>query len=68
MSTLEEIVAAADQLPKEQLKKLLRFMADKVGRNNTDDPFDAAIGAFVGPDDATGRCAEEILYGRETDA
>jgi hypothetical protein len=28
------------------------------------DPFVELIGAFAGPEDATGRKAEEILYGR----
>ena len=29
------------------------------------DPFNAMIGAFHGKAEATGRCAEEILYGQD---
>ena len=34
-------------------------------RENGSDPFDAMIGAFHGKAEATGRCAEEILYGQD---
>ena len=67
MSTLQEIEAAAEKLPRSQQEELLAFLAEQVGRvlpAGTKDPFDAVIGAFAGPSEATGRKAEEILYGK----
>lgn len=67
MSTLKEIEAAAERLPRSQQEDLLVFLAERIGRSlpsGTADPFDALIGAFAGPTEATGRRAEEILYGK----
>jgi len=67
VSTLQEIEAAAEKLPRSQKEDLIAFLAERVGRalpNETQDPFDALIGAFAGPAEATGRRAEEILYGK----
>ena len=66
MSTLQEIEAAAERLPRSQQEDLIAFLAERIGRplpSETPDPFDALIGAFAGPAEATGRRAEEILYG-----
>jgi hypothetical protein len=66
MSTLQEIEAAAEKLTPSQMDQLLAFLAERTGRSlpvGTQDPFDAVIGAFSGPAEATGRRAEEILYG-----
>jgi hypothetical protein len=66
MSTLQEIEAAAEKLTPSQMDQLLAFLAERTGRSlpvGTQDPFVAVIGAFSGPAEATGRRAEEILYG-----
>jgi hypothetical protein len=66
VSTLKEIEAAVEKLPRPEQEALLTFLADRVRRPlsvGPDDSFDAVIGAFAGPVDATGRKAEEILYG-----
>ena len=65
MSTLTEIEAAVDQLPVEEQKALLQFIAERVHRSETlaDDPVAAIIGAFPsGEPNDTGRRAEDILY------
>ena len=68
VNTLQEIEAAAEKLPPSQQEELLAFLAERLGRfmpNGTvEDPLDAVIGAFSGPAEATGRRAEEILYGK----
>jgi hypothetical protein len=64
MSTLLEIEEAIEKLPAPQLEELLRYLSGKVGRGTAADPFEAVVGAFTGPQEATGRNAEEILYGR----
>ena len=69
MSTLAEIEQAVETLPPSEQEALLEFLTYRVGRKSsaepaTDDPFDAMIGAFAGPREATGRRAEDILYGR----
>ncbi len=68
MSTLAEIEQAVKTLPPSEQEALLEFLAQRVGRKESakptaDDPFDAMIGAFAGPREATGRRAEDILYG-----
>ena len=68
MSTLAEIEAAVETLPRPEQERLLSFLAERMGREvaapvQSDDPFEEMIGAFAGPADATGRKAEEILYG-----
>jgi len=67
MSTLQEIEAAVENLARDQQEELLAFLAKRVGRSlpfEPQDPFDEVIGAYVGPAEATGRNAEEILYGK----
>jgi hypothetical protein len=69
VSTLKEIEAAVENLPQNQLEELLTFVAERISRPKAaaaGDPFDAVIGAFAGPCDATGRKAEEILYGNNS--
>ncbi len=68
MSTLAEIEAAVRSLPRSQQEELLAFLTEQIGRSTTDpatapDALAEMIGAFAGPRDATGRKAEEILYG-----
>ena len=68
MSTFAEIEAAVEALPRPQQEKLMALLAERIGRRletpiPSDDPFEDVIGAFAGPRDATGRKAEEILYG-----
>jgi hypothetical protein len=66
MSTLAEIEAAVEMLPRAQQRELLTFLAAKIGRPapaDGEDAFAKMIGAFGGPCEATGRRAEEILYG-----
>jgi len=68
MSTLAEIEAAVERLPRAQQQELLTFLAEKIGRSaeataEGEDAFARIIGAFAGPREATGRKAEEILYG-----
>ena len=67
MSTLQEIETAVGNLSRNQQEELLAFLLEQIGRDAPDglvDPFEAVIGAFAGPVDATGRKAEEILYGK----
>lgn len=67
MSTLQEIEAAVDRLPRALQEDLFAFIAERIGRPlsvGTQDPFDAMIGAFAGPAEATGRNTEQILYGK----
>jgi hypothetical protein len=67
VSTLQEIEAAAEKLPRSQKEELIALLADQLRRSRpvgTEDPFEAVIGAFAGPVEATGRKAEEILYGK----
>jgi hypothetical protein len=68
MSTLAEIEAAVQSLPRSQQEELLASLAERMGRSvagpaTSPDAFAEMIGAFAGPRDATGRKAEEILYG-----
>jgi hypothetical protein len=67
VSTLQEIEAAVENLPRPEQEALLNFLAERVHgpvSAGSKDPFDAVIGAFAGPNAATGREAEEILYGK----
>ena len=69
MSTLTEIEAAVKTLPRSQQEELFAFLAERIGRSpatgaTEEDSFASVIGAFAGPRDATGRKAEEILYGK----
>lgn len=69
MSTLAEIEAAVETLPRAEQQELLAFLAEKIGSSgsapvNGEDAFAPMIGAFAGPSEATGRKAEEILYGK----
>ena len=65
MSTLAEIEAAVAQLPLPQQEVLFAFLAERLGRRDSsvDDPVNDVIGAFAGEPGATGRHAEDILYG-----
>jgi hypothetical protein len=68
MSTLAEIEAAVETLPGRSSRKLLASLAEKIGSSRSarvkyEDAFVRMIGAFAGPSEATGRKAEEILYG-----
>jgi hypothetical protein len=69
MSTLAEIEAAVENLPRPQQERLFVFLAQRMGRSSApalpDDAFTNVIGAFAGPHEATGRRAEEILYGKD---
>ena len=70
MSTLAEIEAAVAALPRVQQEELFHSLARRIGREETtstvaEDPFAQVIGGVAGPVAATGRAAEEILYGRE---
>jgi hypothetical protein len=67
VSTLAEIEAAT--LPRSQQEELFAFLAERIGRSfataaAAEDSFASVIGAFAGPREATGRKAEEILYGK----
>ena len=68
MSTLAEIEAAVKALPRPQQEELFAFLAKRIGRpivaKPAVDEFARVIGAFAGPREATGRKAEEILYGK----
>ena len=69
MSTLAEIEAAIEHLPSREQEELLGLLSRRVqGRHApapaTEDPFAEVIGAFEGPREATGRNAEDILYGK----
>jgi hypothetical protein len=68
MSTVAEIEAAVKALPRTQQEELLALLSKSIGRSPADtagaeDAFAPLIGAFAGPQEATGRKAEEILYG-----
>jgi len=68
MSTVAEIEAAVKALPRAQQEELFAFLAERIGRSPADqygaeDAFAPLIGAYAGPHEATGRKAEEILYG-----
>ena len=68
MSTLAEIEAAVKALPRTQQEELFAFLAKRIGRPSAsavdaEDAFAPLIGAYAGPHEATGRRAEEILYG-----
>jgi len=68
MSTVAEIEAAVKALPREQQEELFAFFAQRIGRSSAgaasaEDAFAPLIGAYAGPHEATGRKAEEILYG-----
>jgi hypothetical protein len=72
MSTLTEIEAAIEHLPEVQQVELLAFLTQRLKKSvspattsPTDDPFGAMIGAFAGVREATGRKAEELLYGKD---
>jgi len=68
MSTVAEIEAAVKALPRSQQEELFAFLAKSIGRSSVgqagaEDAFAPLIGAYAGPPEATGRRAEEILYG-----
>ena len=68
MSTVAEIEAAVKALPREQQEELFALLAERIGRSSVgqagaEDAFARFIGAYAGPHEATGRRAEEILYG-----
>jgi hypothetical protein len=68
MSTLAEIEAAVKALPCPQQEELFAFLAKRIGCRSagsadTEDAFAPLIGAYAGPHEATGRRAEEVLYG-----
>ena len=55
-------------LPRSQQEALFAFRAKRIGRSSasqagTEDAFARLNGAYAGPREATGRRAEEILYG-----
>jgi len=63
-----KIEAAVKALPRPQQEELFAFLARRIGRPSTgstdaEDAFAPFIGAYAGPHEATGRRAEEILYG-----
>ncbi len=69
MSTLSEIEAAIELLPAAQQEELLAFLTHRTKKPDSAapadvDPFAALIGAFAGAHEATGRNAEELLYGK----
>lgn len=67
MSTLAEIEAAVKTLPRLQQEELFAFLAERIQRSSGatgEDSFASVIGAFTGPGEATGRKAEQILYGK----
>lgn len=69
MSTLAEIEAAVKTLSRSQQEELFAFLAESIAGSSVsgatrDDSFASVIGAFTGPREATGRKAEEILYGK----
>jgi hypothetical protein len=67
MSTLAEIEAALQKLPRAQMEQLRALLEERlrqpVTKADLEDPVEKFIGAFAGPKDATGRKAEDILYG-----
>jgi hypothetical protein len=68
MSTVAEIEAAVKALPRPQQEQLFALLAKRIGRSSaapagSEDVFAPLIGAYAGPHEATGRKAEEILYG-----
>ena len=68
MSTLAEIEAAVKALPRTQQEELFAFLAERIGSSSAvsadgEDSFAPLIGAYAGPHEATGRKAEEVLYG-----
>jgi hypothetical protein len=68
MSTIAEIEAAVKALPRAQQEELFAFLAERIGSSSNglasaEDAFAPFIGAYAGPHEATGRKAEEILYG-----
>ena len=67
MSTLAEIEAAIENLPVDEQRTLLQFVAERVHRSDavTDDPVQAIIGAYRSGYTTTGEDAEDILYGPE---
>ena len=69
MSTLAEIEAAVERLPRSEQEELLAFVAERIRRGapregSAPDPFADVVGAFSGERAATGRNAEKILYGK----
>ncbi|HEV7402682.1 MAG TPA: hypothetical protein VGO11_07155 [Chthoniobacteraceae bacterium] len=67
MRTFAEIEAAVEALPRPEQERLMALLAERIGHRLEipgQDPFEDVIGAFAGPVDATGRKAEEILYGK----
>ena len=69
--SLAEIEAAIERLPAPQQEELFVFLAQRVNREKKassssveSDPMAEIIGAFAGATEATGRRAEDILYGR----
>ncbi|MEO6785344.1 MAG: hypothetical protein ABI318_04350 [Chthoniobacteraceae bacterium] len=69
MSTLAEIKEAIEHLSSRDQEELFAFFSRRMNRPNrvapaTEDPFATVIGVFEGAREATGRQAEEILYGK----
>ena len=69
MSTLAEIEEAIEHLPSREQEELFAFLSRRMKKTcdeapAAEDPFAAVIGAFEGSREATGRQAEEILYGK----
>jgi hypothetical protein len=69
MSTVAEIETAIEKLPIPQQEEIFAFLALRSDKRTTatlgnEDPFAALIGAYAGPREATGRNAEDVLYGR----
>jgi hypothetical protein len=65
MSTLQEIEAAAKKLSRFEQEQLIAVLEEQIDRSSaaTTDSFEQVIGSVAGPAEATGRNAEEILYG-----
>jgi hypothetical protein len=69
MSTLAEIETAVKSLSRREQEELFDFLAGQIKQtfpatSAAEDSFAALSGAFSGPHEATGRNAEEILYGK----
>ena len=68
MKTLAEIEAAVEALPRAQQEELFAYLAERIRSSlshpaDGEDAFARLIGAFAGPHEATGRRAEDVLYG-----
>ena len=63
--TVPEEIAPAGQSFHEAAREFIGMFEGPRDLSASSDPFDSVIGAFQGKSEATGRRAEEILYGRD---